>query len=863
MGRAERVCLEAGLLLTLAFATWSHGAVAAAPRVAATVALGMLATLALARCGRLRDGCPLTLGATGVAVCGLLLLCAIGALHAPYAHDAVAHLCVWLAAGAAYLVTMMLSSHRRSLRRLKLGLVLLGSSAAIPVLIGESGPQGGPFVNPNHLAALLAATLPLAVACMAVAGHEERRSGIVFAHAGAAVVCLLGLLATQSRGGILAGIGGVLFVVTLIALGRVHAKAHRWGAALALLLTMAAALWLAHSVVEKGLTRFRAADPGSESSAGLRASIWQSALGAAAEGGPLGWGLGSFRWVYPAYRGVDVPYSVSHAHNDWLEGTVELGWVFPILCAGAALTLLSRALATRSASESRLLAGAVVGGTAGLAALVVHAFVDFPFQIPSIAWTAAVLAGLSGATSNAPQNAHACKRIGVSHRGLAALGCGIATIVFGIAGGREVIARAWGERAEVALEQLDLKNAEAHARRAVAIDPGLAESREILGRTLIEISRFGGGGRRALDAARASLVEALRLNPRDAGTWLEAGLLAEAMGDKRGADTDYRRAVSLDPRSVPTREAQAAFLLRHGSQREALATLRIAAESDARALPRVLDQLWNATHDPETLAEVTPSDVRSQLTLGDYLDNRGLPSRARAAWNSAAKLASRDAAPAVRMVRLSLREGDVAGAVEEARAALDRGANGSDLHKTYASALALAGRLEEAAQVYRALFKADPASTDAARALADIEQRLGHPEEAVGLWKAVVRATPGDLSVRLELARAYRASGHWSSAVETCRAALAADPLQEGCRLLLVDLYTERDRYSAAEAVLREWLAIQPSKISALKRMAKLYESMNRWPEAREHYQRVLTLDPENTDARVALAHRASDGGLP
>ncbi len=324
------------LLLVLSFATLAHGGTTPSPRAISVVLIGLLATLAIGAALRARGTQPVAPGPPGWAVASLLLLGVIGAWRAFYPHEALARLSIWAAAAGCYAITVLAATGRSSLQQIRMGLCALGSAAALfgllaPGVLGEPGRDDGPFVNPNHLAALLAAILPLAMAGVIVHGKQSRSRTPRAIFLAGTLLCASGLIATQSRGGALAAAAGVLSLGILLALrGEAGGRSIRGWAGLSALVLMLAAFPLAGAFGDTAnLHRFHPSEAGTESSAGFRISIWRSSLQAAAEGGPLGWGLGTYAWVYPAYRGVDIPYRVSHAHSDWLEGAVELGWAFP------------------------------------------------------------------------------------------------------------------------------------------------------------------------------------------------------------------------------------------------------------------------------------------------------------------------------------------------------------------------------------------------------------------------------------------------------------------------------------------------------------------------------------------------------
>jgi tetratricopeptide (TPR) repeat protein len=549
---------------------------------------------------------------------------------------------------------------------------------------------------------------------------------------------------------------------------------------------------------------------------------------------------------------------VNHAHNDWIEGTVELGWFFPLAALGAAAAFASRARGAALASRGRLGAGTAIGAAGALAALGAHALVDFPLQIPAILWIAAVLAGLvSAAAPPDPRHRFVLR----ARPSLAAACCALAALLLFDAGRREARAESALATSAEGLLRRDAPRALAQARAAVLADPLSARAHAALGRTLVAAARFGPSGagqRAALEAARGSLERAASLNPRDADAWIDLAKVSETLGDLRAADAASREAVALEPRSGVALEARAAFLLDRGRRTEAVELLSISARADARALPRIFSKLWRRNPDPDLLFAVTPRTARDLSLLGDFLETKGQMEPAREALARAAALAPRDSGTAARLVGFLTRRADPATAVSEARRAIARGAGGSALADAHARALVAGGDLEAARLEYTALLEQPAARAGAIRPLADVLARLGRPREVARLWERAVAWTPGDPEARRELARAHMRSGGWSRAVETCRALLAVDPDETECAYLLADLYAERGLHTAAQMALRERLARRPADVGALARLARIYESLGRFTEARAQYARILTLEPGNAEARAGVGRRAT-----
>jgi len=243
----------------------------------------------------------------------------------------------------------------------------------------------GTFINRNHYATFLAMALPFALGLALPASTEGKpastwrgrllsvgdREAITRILAGACAAAIwLGLLLSSSR----AGLGAAFLAALLVLVPRRRARAARWAGAIA-------------AVVLLGLlTRELARLPGERllsaridlHAPGGRLSVWRDAGRLVATRPGLGWGLGTFEGTYPTVRSLDVSLEYDHAHNDWLEWSVEGGLATTVLAVALGLLLIRR---THDVAR------------AALAAVLFHAIWDFSLRIPSIPVTAAAVAG--------------------------------------------------------------------------------------------------------------------------------------------------------------------------------------------------------------------------------------------------------------------------------------------------------------------------------------------------------------------------------------------------------------------------------------------------------------------------------------
>lgn len=254
------------------------------------------------------------------------------------------------------------------------------------------------FVNRNTAAALLGAGVILwACATYQVLGSAGGRSlrvlllspsgervGVrIIARGVACTTCVLALLSTGSRAGLICASLGLLAAAVVLAASGAKRRL-RFGLIAAGCGLVLAVSWIANSreVLIRGLFDEGRAIAYGYSFEAVRQHPW------------LGTGAGTFAEIFPAFRGEVLPsWGVwDFAHSSILEIAVEMGMPMAVLIAAASLCALIVVAhgALRAAAMSGLFLSAVLGI---MLMTFLHSLVDFPLQIPGYMIPFAILAG--------------------------------------------------------------------------------------------------------------------------------------------------------------------------------------------------------------------------------------------------------------------------------------------------------------------------------------------------------------------------------------------------------------------------------------------------------------------------------------
>ena len=235
-----------------------------------------------------------------------------------------------------------------------------------------------------------------------------------------------------------------------------------------------------------------------------RREFTQSALQMASERPLIGHGLGTFALLYPKYAKIDSPEHVNFAHDDWAEFAADGGFLFAALVFGLFAIAFPRMLRNP--------------WSLGLAFVMIHAAVDYPFPRIAVAgWMFALLGMLPSDPKKQPAKATWAIPVAVT-----------ACCLFGIY---------WAGKLALA-DRFFEHDTEASVRRAIALVPDEA-------RYYLRLAQLSDSNSQPL------LERAIELNPYDAEPMIDLGINSEMRGDLPRAEASLLRAAQLDSSWLP------------------------------------------------------------------------------------------------------------------------------------------------------------------------------------------------------------------------------------------------------------------------------------------------------------------------
>lgn len=250
----------------------------------------------------------------------------------------------------------------------------------------------GPYINRNHFAGLMEMIIPVGVGASLVlapstkgfGGMREfvsdffigsRSNRLILVSAGT-VLMITALFLSLSRGGIMGFSLSMVFLGIMLSLRTSTKRKGRVivGFFLVIIFTVG---WFGWKPVMGRLETIKSPRVTYED----RLKTWKESLEIVKSFPVFGTGLGTFEYVYPRYKSGPSQLRWEHAHNDYVEGAVELGipgLLTALYGVGLFYRGMFRLLKSRKSIEPRLLG---LGGMAGITAILIHSVVDFNLQI--------------------------------------------------------------------------------------------------------------------------------------------------------------------------------------------------------------------------------------------------------------------------------------------------------------------------------------------------------------------------------------------------------------------------------------------------------------------------------------------------
>ena len=373
------------------------------------------------------------------------------------------------------------------------------------------------------------------------------------------------------------------------------------------------------------------------------------------------------------------------------------------------------------------------------------------------------------------------------------------------------------------IRQLEPEKAADEFRRAIRLDPGLAEAQFALGKVLVYFSDVVVGTRtrdlQVLEEGIAVLKQASVSMPESAKCAYWTGYALSLRGKNEEAVEYLSKALELDPT--------------HGLAHKELALIHAQAGEAELAKEHLGEAI-----------RCLPNDADVWLQYGMQLEADEDLRGAREAYERSVGLNRAVPSPHARLAAVLQRLGDRAGAAQAAREFEAWSEHGRQLNE----------RLR--------LANARP---DDSQALLEVGQTYcsaGQYDLALGWIHRSLDVDPSNWAAHLTCSIIAREQGQYPLATEHLEKAahLAPDSLEP--RLELIRLVARMDDQARIDDVVASFEAqVDPGDVEAHLALAAVLFEVGRKAAASARYRAILEIEPDNQEAQAALRHATDEGG--
>ena len=164
-----------------------------------------------------------------------------------------------------------------------------------------------------------------------------------------------------------------------------------------------------------------------------------------------------------------------------------------------------------------------------------------------------------------------------------------------------------------------------------------------------------------------------------------------------------------------------------------------------------------------------------------------------------------------------------------------------------------AGRLGEAARLYRDALKHDPKNPDILRLLGSLYIQTNNPADAEATLRKAAELQPGNPEIFNNLGVALRNQNKFGEACDAFREALRLRPDYADALNNIGNALHVQNQLGEAIAYYWQALRVKPDYLTALHNMGNAMRAMGRYDDAVEHYKKGLELQPGEPTLLVDL----------
>ncbi len=174
-----------------------------------------------------------------------------------------------------------------------------------------------------------------------------------------------------------------------------------------------------------------------------------------------------------------------------------------------------------------------------------------------------------------------------------------------------------------------------------------------------------------------------------------------------------------------------------------------------------------------------------------------------------------------------------------------------------------AGRLQQAAQLYEQVLRADPNNVGALHLMGRLGHQMGKHDFAVDLIQRAVAIKPDEAIFHCSLGNALNAAGRKTEAIESYGRAIAIKPDEAIFHNSLGNTLNAAGRTTEAIESYEKAIAIDPKNAGAHNNLGLVCRDLERIDEALEQFRTAIDLDPTHVGAHNNMALTLTGIGQP
>jgi len=241
------------------------------------------------------------------------------------------------------------------------------------------------------------------------------------------------------------------------------------------------------------------------------------------------------------------------------------------------------------------------------------------------------------------------------------------------------------------------------------------------------------------EEAEASFKHAVETDPKSLRAYLALANYYWAVGDIEAAGSAFTKGLALSPRDIMANRAYAMFLMSTNRRAEAEAPLKVAAEANGDAAPKIV--------------------------LADYYVATGRPADAERILKPLAE-GNTFATATLRLAAIAYRGNDKAGARRLVGQVLAKQPKNTPAMLLEAGFLQEEGKADQALAMAKDAAAANPRAADAQVTIGVIEAGAHHVDEAIAAYAEALKLAPRAVGPQLALAELYLSKGDAKSAAQ-------------------------------------------------------------------------------------------------